>query len=89
MRFFAASASTLYRVWERVQADFGLEVRMVDWEIKARGLADDLRTVAAVLGFVTVVGAWRARDGWELFGWLLIGWVALSGYASADARIKP
>ena len=60
---------------------------MIDWEMKARQLADSLRTVACALGCVAVGGlflsdAWLAMLFW---GWALL--VAIAAFD--DARIAP
>ena len=56
----------------------------MDWESKARKLAESLGTLGAVLALIGVYQAWHA-EGWAMAGWLLMVWLGASAFD--DARI--
>jgi len=61
---------------------------MVDWEMRARQLAENLRTVSVVLGLVVTYGACKA-EGWDLVvAWLLLGWFAVTAFVSAGEKMQ-
>lgn len=58
---------------------------MIDWEMKARQMAENLQVLAVLLGIVAIAQLLKASSGWEVFGWVLVAYVAWCSFA--DARI--
>lgn len=60
----------------------------VDWEMRARELADTLKVIAIVLGVIAIVKAIDA-EGSVAIAWWIAFWFALACYLSADEKIEP
>ena len=60
---------------------------MIDWEMKARQLADSLRTVSCALGCVAVGGLFLSDAFVAILSWVGLLAFAIAGFV--DGKIEP